>query len=73
MAAQLVIEKLPNDYLLASMVKRNQSAPSYITSSQGKPLKFVSLAHIKEYFEGQRIEAVYLKEEQGDLKELVRW
>lgn len=73
MSAQLVIEKLPNDYLLASMIQRNQSAPTYITSAQGKPLKFLSLAHVKEFFEGQRIEAVYLKQDQGDLQELANW
>lgn len=73
MSAQLVIEKLPNDYLLASMIQRNQGSPSYITSEQGKPLKFLSLAHVKEFFEGQRIEAVYLKHEQGELQQLARW
>lgn len=73
MSAQLVIEKLPNDYLLASMIQRNQSKPAYITSAQGKPLKFLSLAHVKEFFEGQRIEAVFLKQEQGGLTELAHW
>lgn len=72
MKAQLLIKKLPSNYLLASMATPEQ-APSYITSSQGKPLKFLSISHIKEYFEGQRIDEIFVVDEMGEQTEVEYW
>lgn len=69
---KLLIEKLPNDYLLASM-QLNDTAQQYVTSPQGKPLKFLNLAHVKEFFEGQRIDQVYMVDHEGASHEVERW
>ena len=70
--SQLVIEKLPNDFLLASM-KQEDAAQQYVTSPQGKPLKFLNLEHVKEFFQGERIDQVYLVDAEGNSEEVEYW
>lgn len=70
--AQLVIEKLPNDYLMASL-KSDDAAQQYITSSQGRPLKFLSVAHIREFLQGERIDQVFMIDDKGHAEEVECW
>lgn len=69
---KLVIEKLPDNYLLASTLQNEQS-PEYLTSTQGTPLKFLNVEHIKEFLEGERIEQVFMMSDNGQQEELSYW
>ena len=71
MKAQLLIEQLPNDYLLASVKAHGE--PTYVTNPQGRPLKFLNVDHIKEFFAGQRIDEIYLINSDGVSTELECW
>ncbi|HEY7771925.1 MAG TPA: hypothetical protein VIC26_02000 [Marinagarivorans sp.] len=73
MKSQLRIEQLPSNYLLASVATDSANAPNYITSPKGKPLKFVSIAHIKEFFEGQRIDEVLVVDNAGNAQAVDCW
>jgi hypothetical protein len=73
MRSQLHIEKLPNNYLLASVTTDEQKSPNYITGAQGKPLKFLNLGHIKEFFEGHRIDRVYVVDDAGNREQIESW
>ncbi len=71
-STKLVIEKLPNNYLLASTLK-DEHPPQYLTSTQGAPLKFLNVEHIKEFLEGERIEQVFIMNNSGQKEELHYW
>jgi hypothetical protein len=71
MSTQLLIEQLPNEYLLASV--KDTAGLTYVTNEKGKPLKFLSIAHIKEFFEGHPIKAVHLMNSDGSLSPISRW
>ncbi|WP_053982211.1 hypothetical protein [Marinagarivorans algicola] len=66
MKAHLFIEKLPSRYWLARIATSDThsspvASPSrYVTCAKGKPLKFLNIEHIKEYFQGQRIDKVFM-------------
>lgn len=69
---KILIERLPSDYLLASR-QLHDTGQQYVTSPQGKPLKFLNLQHIKEFFEGEKLEAVYLVDDEGIAREVECW
>lgn len=73
MKSQLRIEKASNNYLLASVATNSADVPNYITSPQGKPLKFLSIAHIKEFFEGQRMDEVLVIDDAGNSQAVEYW
>lgn len=78
MKAYLFIEKLPNRYWLASLATTDTSTDCshaanqsrYVTSAHGKPLKFLNIEHIKEYFQGQRIDKAFILGDEGPHTEI---
>ena len=71
MDTQLFIEATPNNFFFARL--QSSESRKYIKGRSQKPLKFVSLDHIRDYFEGQRFEKITLICEKGQHHKLHNW
>ncbi len=73
MPTKLQIKTLPNQYLLATVQTVGSDSAQIVMSHRGKPLKFINVGHIKEFFAGERIDQVSFVDEAGREVALESW